>query len=189
MTCHQYTGKPMPALRKAMRGLAVVVVLASALWSAAPADAAPEPTTYYLSLGDSLAQGYQPIGGPHSNSAAVGYEQGYANQLFKQARDGGGEHLRLVKLGCGGETTASMIGARTASARMTMTPARNWVTRSSSSTSTLARSRSSRSTSGSTTSSNARATRAASSRRSRRTCRSSWTRSATMRGPACRSSA
>ena len=60
--------------------------------------------------GDSLAQGSQPIGGPHTNSAAVGYGQGYADQLFKHVRDGGGEHLRLVKLGCGGETTASMIG-------------------------------------------------------------------------------
>jgi lysophospholipase L1-like esterase len=95
---------------RALRGLAVIVVLASALWLAAPVDAAPKPTSYYLSLGDSLAQGLQPIGGPHTNSAAVGYSQGYANQLFKQARDGGGEHLRLVKLGCGGETTASMIG-------------------------------------------------------------------------------
>ena len=110
MTCHYFTGKPKPALRKAIRGLAVILLLATALWSAAPADAAPKETTYYLSLGDSLAQGLQPIGGPHTGSAAAGYNQGYANQLFKQARDGGGEHLRLVKLGCGGETTASMIG-------------------------------------------------------------------------------
>jgi lysophospholipase L1-like esterase len=29
--------------------------------------------------------------------------------LFKLASDGGGEHLRLVKLGCGGESTATMI--------------------------------------------------------------------------------
>jgi lysophospholipase L1-like esterase len=62
-----------------------------------------------VSVGDSLAQGFQPIGGPHTNSAAAGYNQGYADQLFKLARDGGAEQLRLVKLGCGGETTASMI--------------------------------------------------------------------------------
>jgi lysophospholipase L1-like esterase len=93
-----------------MRGVAIVAVLAGALWGAAPVDAASEPTTsYYLSVGDSLAQGFQPIGGPHTNSAAVGYNQGYADQLLKLARDGGGEHLRLVKLGCGGETTATMI--------------------------------------------------------------------------------
>ncbi len=113
MTHHYFSGGSRRTVSRALRGLAVIVVLASALWRAAPVDAAPEPTTYYLSLGDSLAQGFQPIGGPHTNSAAVGYNQGYADQLFRQARDGGGEHLRLVKLGCGGETTASMIGDST----------------------------------------------------------------------------
>ena len=77
--------------------------------AASPVEAASEPTSYYLSVGDSLAQGFQPIGGPHANSTAAGYNQGYADQLFKLAREGGGEHLRLVKLGCGGETTATMI--------------------------------------------------------------------------------
>jgi lysophospholipase L1-like esterase len=110
MTHHYFSGGSERTVGRALRGLAVILVLASALWRAAPVDAAPKPTTYYLSLGDSLAQGKQPIGGPHSDSAADGYNQGYANQLFKQARNGGGEHLRLVKLGCGGETTASMIG-------------------------------------------------------------------------------
>jgi lysophospholipase L1-like esterase len=71
--------------------------------------AAPKAATYYLSLGDSLAQGLQPIGGPHTNSSAAGYNQGYADQLLKLARDGGGDQLRLVKLGCGGESTATMI--------------------------------------------------------------------------------
>jgi lysophospholipase L1-like esterase len=113
MTHHYFSGGSRRTVSRALRGLAVILVLASALWRAAPVDAASEPTTYYLSLGDSLAQGNQPIGGPHTNSAAVGYSQGYANQLFKHVREGGGEHLRLVKLGCGGETTASMIGAST----------------------------------------------------------------------------
>lgn len=110
MTHHYFFGGSGRARSRALRGFAVVLVLASTFWRAAPVDAAPEPTTYYLSLGDSLAQGSQPIGGPHTNSAAVGYSQGYADQLFKDVRDGGGERLRLVKLGCGGETTASMIG-------------------------------------------------------------------------------
>jgi len=79
------------------------------LCSAAPVEAAGQQVSYYLSLGDSLAQGNQPIGGPLTNSAAAGYNQGYADQLLKLARDGGGAHLRLVKLGCGGETTATMI--------------------------------------------------------------------------------
>jgi lysophospholipase L1-like esterase len=96
-------------VRGAICGLAVVVLLASGLWVAAPAGAASEPVTYYLSMGDSLAQGFQPIGGPPTSSAAAGYNQGYADQLLKLAQDGGAEHLRLVKLGCGGETTASMI--------------------------------------------------------------------------------
>ena len=94
--------------RRALRVLAVIAVAASMLWRAAPVDAAPS-ASYYLSVGDSLAQGSQPIGGPHTNSAAVGYAQGYADQLFKLARDGGQDRLRLVKLGCGGESTASMI--------------------------------------------------------------------------------
>lgn len=62
--------------------------------------------TYYLSLGDSLAQGYQPIGGPWSPSAPPGYNQGYTDQLFKLMRDRYPQ-LREVKLGCGGETTTT----------------------------------------------------------------------------------
>jgi lysophospholipase L1-like esterase len=107
---HQHLAGPSRrTVARALRGLAVILVLASALWSTAPVDAASEPTSYYVSVGDSLAQGLQPIGGPHTNSAAAGYNQGYADQLLKLARDGGGEHLRLVKLGCGGESTATMI--------------------------------------------------------------------------------
>jgi lysophospholipase L1-like esterase len=63
---------------------------------------------YYLSLGDSIAQGYQPIGGPPAPLGFPGYNQGYADQLLKLVRDRY-EHLRLVKLGCGGETTTTMI--------------------------------------------------------------------------------
>jgi lysophospholipase L1-like esterase len=37
-----------------------------------------------------------------------GYAQGYADQLFKVVRDRY-EQLRLVKLGCGGETTRTMV--------------------------------------------------------------------------------
>jgi GDSL-like Lipase/Acylhydrolase family len=65
---------------------------------------------YYLSLGDSLAQGYQPIGGPttHNVLPIYGYDQGYADQLFKLERDRYTQ-LQLVKLGCGGESTVSML--------------------------------------------------------------------------------
>jgi lysophospholipase L1-like esterase len=109
MTCHHFAGKPMLAIRKAMCGLAVILVLASGFWTAAPVEAASKPVSYYLSVGDSLAQGFQPIGGPHTNSPVAGYNQGYADQLLKLARDGGNDQLRLVKLGCGGESTATMV--------------------------------------------------------------------------------
>jgi lysophospholipase L1-like esterase len=109
MMHRHFAGRSRQMVTRALSGFAVVLVVAGLLWSAAPVGAASEPTSYYVSVGDSLAQGFQPIGGPHTNSAAAGYNQGYADQLFKLARDGGGEQLRLVKLGCGGETTATMV--------------------------------------------------------------------------------
>lgn len=59
---------------------------------------------YYLSLGDSLSQGVQP--GP--SGADMPTTQGYPDQLttlLRTAIPG----LRLVKLGCSGETTVTMI--------------------------------------------------------------------------------
>lgn len=60
--------------------------------------AASAAETYYVSLGDSLAAGYQPTGS---------FDQGYTDQLFTalQAKNPG---LRHVKLGCPGETTVTM---------------------------------------------------------------------------------
>ena len=56
--------------RIAIVGLAVAAALAFAPRAAAtPAAPASSKATYYLSLGDSLAQGVQPIGGPWSPSA------------------------------------------------------------------------------------------------------------------------
>jgi lysophospholipase L1-like esterase len=109
MTHNHFGGRSRRTVSRALRGFAVILVLASMLWRAAPVDAASESTSYYLSVGDSLAQGFQPIGGPHTNSPAAGYNQGYADQLLKLAHDGGRDQLRLVKLGCGGESTATMI--------------------------------------------------------------------------------
>jgi lysophospholipase L1-like esterase len=62
------------------------------------------PVSYYLSLGDSLAQGVQ----PNASGTSVRTRQGYADQLSAalRSRQPG---LRLVKLGCPGETTATMI--------------------------------------------------------------------------------
>lgn len=93
-----------------------IVILAAALAamgmaSAGPAVAAsadppgsPTAASYYLSLGDSLAQGVQP------NAAGTDVEtnQGYPNQLYAALRPGD-PGLQLVKLGCPGETTGTMI--------------------------------------------------------------------------------
>ena len=92
-----------------LRVTVLVALLAAALLAvpgAPGANAGGSKATYYLSLGDSLAQGLQPIGGPASRRASPGYNQGYADQLFKLVRD---DHtqLREVKLGCGGESTVT----------------------------------------------------------------------------------
>jgi lysophospholipase L1-like esterase len=54
---------------------------------------------YYVALGDSLAEGYQPNG-------EVGH--GYADQLYATLKVGDPK-LQLENLACGGETTSSMI--------------------------------------------------------------------------------
>src|SRR5215218_6041140 len=88
-------------------GVVAVALLATPSSAVAGARDAVD-IRYYLALGDSLAQGYQPVGGPWSPLGFPGYNQGYADQLLKLVRDRY-EHLRLVKLACGGETTATMI--------------------------------------------------------------------------------
>jgi lysophospholipase L1-like esterase len=59
---------------------------------------------YYVSLGDSLAQGMQ----PDSGGVVRNTDQGYADQLYalERRRIVG---LKLLKLGCGGETTSSFL--------------------------------------------------------------------------------
>jgi lysophospholipase L1-like esterase len=63
----------------------------------------PGPS-YYLSLGDSLSQGVQP--GLRGSSTPT--DQGYPDQLYASLHRGT-PGLRLVKLGCSGETTRTMI--------------------------------------------------------------------------------
>jgi lysophospholipase L1-like esterase len=91
----------------------VALVALPTAWLAPVAAAspvgAPANAVYYLSLGDSLAEGAQPIGGPPTNTSDAGYNQGYADQLLKLVRDPSLGQLRLVKLGCGGESTFTMI--------------------------------------------------------------------------------
>lgn len=77
--------------------------------TAGPALAAPggqsadNATMWYLSLGDSLAAGYQPTGDPADMYRT---NEGYADQLLVLARS---EYpkLKLAKFGCPGETTVT----------------------------------------------------------------------------------
>ena len=73
--------------------LAVFLTLCGLLFGRAAAA-----QTYYLALGDSLAVGYQPTNGGEPT------DMGYADDLSKSMPG-----LSLTKLGCPGETTASMI--------------------------------------------------------------------------------
>ena len=62
------------------------------------------PASYYLALGDSLAQGVQ----PNAAGVSVMTPDGYPDLVYaalRPSRPG----LKLVKLGCPGETTVSMI--------------------------------------------------------------------------------
>src|SRR6204780_184207 len=96
----------------AVRRTATLVVLAATVAMAtlacsASSSAARHPRVrvgYYLSLGDSLSVGVQPDAAGKSPPTG----QGYANQLYAALRVGD-PGLRLVKLGCSGETTHTMI--------------------------------------------------------------------------------
>src|SRR5215469_8260313 len=83
--------------------LAVVVPGFKTTPRSAPTRHKP-PVSYYLALGDSLAVGVQ----PDAVGTSVETRSGYADQLYATLRR---SHpgLRLVKLGCPGETTVSMM--------------------------------------------------------------------------------
>jgi lysophospholipase L1-like esterase len=85
--------------------LAIIAALCVTYTLAPPASAdsleAPDANSvhYYVALGDSLAEGYQPNGD---------LAHGYADQLYAALR-ADDPTLQLEKLACGGETTSSMI--------------------------------------------------------------------------------
>jgi lysophospholipase L1-like esterase len=101
---------PFGILRIPLAIAAVAVVTACS--GPAPADrapahrapASPAEATYYLALGDSLAQGVQ----PDAAGVSVETRYGYPDQVYAALRR---SHptLRLVKLGCPGETTSTMM--------------------------------------------------------------------------------
>jgi lysophospholipase L1-like esterase len=84
--------------------VAAAVTACSGPATSAGPRALPIPASYYLALGDSLSQGVQ----PNATGASVETQQGYPDQLYAALRP---RHpgLRLVKLGCPGETTSTMI--------------------------------------------------------------------------------
>ena len=86
--------------QSALWGICVLVSVLAIALAAAPQAAADgeHATSYYLSLGDSLAEGAQPNGD---------LDHGYADQLYSSL-SADEPTLRLVKLGCGGESTVSM---------------------------------------------------------------------------------
>ena len=87
-------------------GALALAVAAAATFTACSASPAARPatTSYYLALGDSLAQGVQ----PDANGTSVATAQGYPDQVYAALR-AGHPGLRLVRLGCPGETTKSMM--------------------------------------------------------------------------------
>ena len=97
-------------LRLPLAIAAAATVLTACSGSAAPhaasagPDPSPAPPTYYLALGDSLSQGVQ----PDAAGASVETRDGYPDQVYAALRP---SHptLKLVKLGCPGETTSTMI--------------------------------------------------------------------------------
>ncbi|WP_300604327.1 SGNH/GDSL hydrolase family protein [Trebonia sp.] len=96
----------MPRLTHAIAAAAAALALTSAV--AVPASASqltashPSPK-YYLSLGDSLSVGVQ----PNAKGVDITTDQGYANQLYKVLKRADSA-LRLVKLGCPGETSETL---------------------------------------------------------------------------------
>jgi lysophospholipase L1-like esterase len=85
---------------------AALAVAATAALTACSGSAAAKPTqaTYYLALGDSLSQGVQ----PNAAGASVETAQGYPDVVYARLRRDY-PALRLVRLGCPGETTKTMM--------------------------------------------------------------------------------
>ena len=98
------TGIPRLRLPLAIAAAAAVLTACSSSAATNGAYANPAPATYYLALGDSLSQGVQ----PDAVGASVETRDGYPDQVYAALRT---SHptLKLVKLGCPGETTSTMI--------------------------------------------------------------------------------
>jgi lysophospholipase L1-like esterase len=87
------------------RRILVAAALALAVLAVPATANARTHRSYYVSLGDSWAQGDQPFG---PNQSDVPTNQGFTDYLYPKARKVF-PGLKLAKLGCGGATTTSMI--------------------------------------------------------------------------------
>jgi lysophospholipase L1-like esterase len=87
-----------------MAALAVMATAVLTACSSPPAAKPAPPSSYYLALGDSLSQGVQ----PNAAGTSVPTAQGYPDLVYATLR---ASHpaLRLVRLGCPGETTQTMM--------------------------------------------------------------------------------
>jgi lysophospholipase L1-like esterase len=86
---------------------AALAVTAAATFTACSGSPAARPAaapSYYLALGDSLAQGVQ----PDAAGTSVETAQGYPDLVYATLR-ASRPPLQLVRLGCPGETTETMI--------------------------------------------------------------------------------
>jgi len=93
-----------PFGRKIIAALTVMAAAALTACSSPPAAKPPPPASYYLALGDSLSRGVQ----PDAAGASVETGQGYPDLVYATLL-AGHPALRLVRLGCPGETTKTMI--------------------------------------------------------------------------------
>jgi lysophospholipase L1-like esterase len=87
-----------------MAALAVMIVAVLTACSSPSAGQPVTPSSYYLALGDSLSQGVQ----PDAAGASVETGQGYPDLVYA-ALLASHPALRLVRLGCPGETTQTMM--------------------------------------------------------------------------------
>ncbi|HEX5148597.1 MAG TPA: SGNH/GDSL hydrolase family protein [Candidatus Limnocylindrales bacterium] len=95
----------MRLIRFGALAVALSLAIAQPVAAIGPGSSGVHAPLYYLSLGDSLAVGVQPTGDPADLWRT---DDGYADQLYGIAK-AWYPNLTLVKLGCPGETTWTMV--------------------------------------------------------------------------------
>ena len=90
------------------RLVAALIAALSLLALPAAAQAAKAKPSYYVSLGDSYAAGYQRFSATEARTT----RDGFAYQVVRKAK-ARGHKLKLVNFGCGGETSSSILQRKT----------------------------------------------------------------------------